>query len=162
MLENAICLYSLHRTISSSKVSPALEEPYKKTLQKRTSSVVSLIRGLPSKTSQERSGTALFIAATLLQRELVETMVPLQFLGIISILYYADVRSNSVTSNWSGVHDYTQTLMYTCIDLAVELLVFALTVVALKRVFPELSAWRILRGLVKVHWITMFQQTIGV
>ena len=77
-------------------------------------------------------------------------MVPIQFLGIVSFLYYADVRSNFVTSNWNGVEDYHQTLIYTCIDLGVELIVFAFTVLALKRVFPELSAWRILRGLVKV------------
>ena len=36
------------------------------------------------------------------------------------------------------------------------------TVLALNRIFPELRAWRIIRGLVKMHFISMFQQTMGV
>jgi len=129
VFENAVCLYFLHRTISSSssKISPessssSLEQ--KTMLEKRTSRTMSLIKDYHQQTHQRKSGTALFIASTLLQREMVETMIPIQFLGLISILYFFDVNSNSITSNWNGSQDYIQTLMYTFIDLAVELVVF--------------------------------------
>ena len=45
--------------------------------------------------------------------------------------------------------------MYTGIDLVVEVVVFALTIFALRRFFPELNAWRILRGLLRIHWFQM-------
>ena len=45
--------------------------------------------------------------------------------------------------------------MYTGIDLVVEVVVFALTIIALRRFFPELNAWRILRGLLRIHWVQM-------
>ena len=61
----------------------------RKTLTKRSSSVYSLMKDLDTTTStEERQGTALFIAATLLQREMIETFVPIQAMGIMSILYF--------------------------------------------------------------------------
>ena len=106
--------------------------------------------------TEPRQGTILFIAATLLQRELVETIVPLQSLGVISVLYAVDVKSNSVTSSWSDSNDYFQALMYTGIDLVVELIVFTSTVLILRRMFPDLSPMRILSGLIRVNFISMF------
>ena len=101
ILENAFCLWSLHRTINrvskrSNKIVPEYKRGDKngssheirKTLIKRSSSVYSLMKDLDTTTSiEERQGTALFIAATLLQRELIEAFVPIQAMGIISLLY---------------------------------------------------------------------------
>jgi hypothetical protein len=128
----------------------------RKTLTKRSSSVYSLIRDIDWSTSpQERRGTALFIAATLLQRELIETFVPIQAMGIISLLYAWNVKSNSVVSRWKTVEDYNQTMMYMGIDLGVETLVFAFTILTLRKIFPDVSAWRILSGLLKMHMLPM-------
>ena len=83
-------------------------------------------------------------------------MIPLQALGIMSILYVSDVKANSVTSSWSGVEDYHSTLMYTSLDLLIEICVFVSTVLILRRMFPdELSAWRVLRGLINVNFNMM-------
>ena len=143
-------------TSKNNKVVPNSEVVEKKTLQKRSSSVYSLMSQVQSMRGRERQGTILFIAATLLQRELVETIVPLQALGVVSVLYVFDVKSNSVTSSWSGSDEYFQTLMYTGIDLGIELLVFTGTIFVLKRMFPELSPFRILSGLINVNFISMF------
>ena len=98
----------------------------------------------------------LFIAAILLQRELVETMVPVQALLVVSTLYFVDAKANSVVSNWISVEDYYQAMMYTSIDLAVELVVFVCTILALRRVLPNISAWKILSGLIRMHAMPMF------
>ena len=37
----------------------------------------------------------------------------------------------------------------------VEILVFGLTVLVLKKIFPDFDAGRILRGLLRMHWIEM-------
>jgi hypothetical protein len=123
-------------------------------LTKRTSSVYNLVQDLDSKNADERRGTALFIAATLLQRELVETIVPIQSLGMISMLYWLNIKSNSLVYGWSN-DEYHQAMMYTGIDLGVELLVFGFTIVALRYIFPELNPWRILSGLLKMHAVSM-------
>ena len=128
----------------------------RKTLTKRSSSVYSLMKDLDTTTStEERQGTALFIAATLLQRELIETFVPIQAMGIISFLYSLDVKSNSVVSRWDSIDEYNQTMMYMGIDLGVELLVFAMTILTLKTILPDISAWRVLSGLLKMHAFPM-------
>jgi hypothetical protein len=163
VLENCFCLYSLHRMVSSitsNKVVPVGSESdvrdsttittNRKSLTKRTSSVYNLVQDLDNKSADERRGTALFIAATLLQRELVETIVPIQSFGVISVLYWLDIKSNSLVSGMSNV-EYHQALVYTCIDLGVELLVFGFTIFALRYIFPELKPLRILSGLLKMH-----------
>ena len=163
--ENTYCLWSLHRLMrtGTNRVSPidvsssggggGLE---KISPLKRTSSVYKAIQNFSSKTPKEQQGTALFIVATLLQREMVEIMIPIQALGIMSILYAADVKSNSITSSWDGVEDYHQTLMYTGIDIGVELVIFASTIYVLARVFPDLSVRAILSGLIRMHHKAMF------
>jgi hypothetical protein len=164
MVENVFCLWSLHRTINgekrSNKIVPQNDEQnessHRKTLTKRASSVYSLLRDLDSTTStRERQGTALFIAATLLQRELIETFVPMQAMGIISILYGLNVKSNSVVSSWTTNDEYHQTIMYMKIDLGAEILVFTFTIITLSRIFPDVSVWRVLSGLLRMHFIPM-------
>jgi hypothetical protein len=165
--ENCFCLYSLRRMVSfihSNKIVPEESEltvgddseitTKRKSLTKRTSSVYNLVQDLDKKSAEERRGTALFIAATLLQRELVETVVPIQSLGMISMLYWLNIKSNSLVSGMSN-EEYHQALMYTGIDLGVEMLVFGFTIFALRYIFPELNPWRILSGLLKMHAVSM-------
>ena len=167
VLENCYCLYSLRRIVSSIKSNKVVPEDSesvvrddceittkRKSFTKRTSSVYNLVQDLDSKSADERRGTALFIAATLLQRELVETIVPIQSLGMISVLYWLNIKSNSLVSGMSN-DEFHQALMYTGIDLGVELLVFVCTIFALRYIFPELNPWRILSGLLKMHAISM-------
>jgi hypothetical protein len=168
VLENSFCLWSLARNVnkSSNRVSPVSieneEENIKKnkSLTRRSSNVVSLVM---NKEDVSDNGTALFIAATLLQREAVETLVPIQAAAMLSMLYQADVKSNSIVSDWSD-EDWSQSMTYIGVDLGVELVVFALTVVVLKRMYPEFSAFRILRGLLRTHWVemTMLSMTVWI
>jgi hypothetical protein len=157
VLENSFCLWSLARNTkrSSNRVSPADDEEEgvqrKKSLTRRSSNVVSLVM---NKDDVSDKGTALFIAATLLQREAVETLVPMQAAAILSLLYQVDVKSNSIVSSWSD-EDWTQSMTYIGVDLSVELVVFTGTILALRRIYPEFDAWRILRGLLRVHWVEM-------
>ena len=77
VLENSFCLWSLARNVtrSSNRVSPAdFEEETRKSLTRRSSNIVSLVL---NEEDLSDKGTALFIAATLLQREAVETLVPM-------------------------------------------------------------------------------------
>jgi hypothetical protein len=157
VLENSFCLWSLARNTkrSSNRVSPASDEEEKmqrkKSLTRRSSNVVSLVM---NKDDVSDRGTALFIAATLLQREAVETLVPMQAAAILSLLYNVDVKSNSIVSGWSD-EDWIQSMAYIGVDLSVELVVFASTILALRQIYPEFDAWRILRGLLRMHWVEM-------
>jgi len=157
VLENSFCLWSLARNTkrSSNRVSPADDEEEgvqrKKSLTRRSSNVVSLVM---NKDDVSDKGTALFIAATLLQREAVETLVPMQAAAILSLLYQVNVKSNSIVNGWSDA-DWTQSMTYIGVDLSVELVVFAGTILALRRIYPEFDAWRILRGLLRIHWVEM-------
>ena len=54
---------------------------------------------------ENASGTSLFIAATLLQRELVELIVPVQAALVLSVLYMRDLKLNSLVSNWNSQDD---------------------------------------------------------
>ena len=105
-------------------------------------------------------GTAMFIAATLLQREAVETLVPMQAAVVLSMLYHADVNSNSIVSGWE-YEDWTQSMMYMGIDLAVEIVVFGGTIFALHQIYPQFKAWRILRGLFRMHAVEMVMLSIS-
>jgi len=91
----------------------------------------------------------------------VETLVPIQAAAILSLLYQVDVKSNSIVSGWSD-EDWTQSVSYIAVDLSVELVVFAGTILALRRIYPEFDAWRILRGLLRTHWVEMAMLTITV
>ena len=164
VLENSFCLWSLARNVknSSNRVSPAEqeenEEKVQKALTRRSSNVVSLAW---NEEDLSDKGTALFIAATLLQREAVETLVPMQAAAILSLLYGVGVKSNSIVSGWSD-EDWTQSMTYIGVDLGVEILVFAGTVFVLSRIYPEFNAGRILRGLLRMHWVEMIMMSFSV
>jgi hypothetical protein len=157
VLENSFCLWSLARNTkrNSNRVSPSDDEEegmqQRKSLTRRPSNVVSLVM---KKDGVLHKGTALFIAATLLQREAVETLVPIQAAAVLSLFYNINVKSNSIVSGWSD-EDWTQSMTYIGVDLSVELVVFAVTILALRRIYPEFDTWRILRGLLRTHWVEM-------
>ena len=165
VLENSFCLWSLARNVkrSSNRVSPAdfegeNEEKIRKPLRRRSSNVVSLVL---NEEDLSDKGMALFIASTLLQREAVETLVPMQAAAILSLLYGVGVQSNSIVNGWSD-EDWTQSMMYIGVDLGVEMVVFAGTVVLLSRIYPEFDAGRILRGLLRMHWVEMTMISVTV
>jgi hypothetical protein len=163
VLENSFCLWSLARnTKRSNRVSPESDQDAKKSLQnrksltRRSSNVVSLVL---NGDDLKDKGTALFIAATLLQREAVETLVPMQASVILSLLYGADVKSNSIVSDWSD-EDWSQSIMYIGLDLGVEIVVFMGTILALRQIYPEFDSVRILRGLLRMHWVEMTMMSL--
>ncbi len=164
VLENSFCLWSLARNVkrTNNRVSPAdfegeKEEKIQKSLIRRPSNVVSLVL---NKEDLSHKGTALFIASALLQREAVETLVPMQAAAILSLLYGVGTRSNSIVSGWSD-EDWTQSMMYIGVDLGVEMVVFAGTVFVLSRIYPEFDAGRILIGLLRMHWVEMTMMSLG-
>ena len=126
-----------------------------RSLTKRSSSVFTLAKDLREVKDESSEGTALFIAAVLLQREMCETIVPMQTAFVMSILYASDVKSNSMVSQWRSKDDYIQAMTYLGIDLGVELLVFVGTVLMLKRIYPKFSAFRILMGLVRSNMLSI-------
>jgi len=170
VFENAFCLWSLSRSKASSSTVVPIEEHdastytnsthEKKSLTKRSSSVFALAKDLRDVKDESSEGTALFIAAILLQREMCETIVPMQALFVMSILYASDVKSNSMVSQWTSRDDYIQAVTYLGIDLGVELVVFVGTVLVLRRIYPKFSAFRILMGLVRSGSELMLSNTI--
>ena len=157
-------MYSLSKAKISTqnKISPSISPGetndntrMKKSLAKRSSSVYSLVQDLKQGSSSD-DGTSLFIAATLLQREMIETLVPLQASMVMYLLYSSGVRSNSLVSSWTSDDDFHRALMYLGIDLGVEIVVFVSTIFVLGRIYPEFSAWRILMGLIRVQSLGFF------
>ena len=65
-----------------------------------------------------------------------------------------------MVSQWTSRNDYMQALTYLGIDLGVELVVFVGTVLALRRIYPNFSAFRILMGLVRSSSELMFSNTV--
>ena len=168
VFENAFCLWSLSRSKSSSSGSTVVPigggdsaKPPRKSLTKRSSSVYALSKDLREGNDASSEGTALFIAAVLLQREFVEPIVPIQAAVVVSILYASGVKSNSVVSTWSSDDDYYQAMTYLLIDLGVELAVFACSIVALNRIYPNFSSFRILMGLVRTSRISLLVNTVN-
>ena len=89
VMENSFCLWSLARNSRkrSNRVMPESkdeeEKKSTKSLTRRSSSIVSLVMNEDAISDE---GTSLFIAATLLQRELVETLVEKHTLCLIYAL----------------------------------------------------------------------------
>ena len=170
VFENAFCLWSLSRSKASSSTVAPVEHDSSSTCRnanerlsftKRSSSILSLSRDLRNVNDGSSEGTALFIAAILLQREMCETIVPMQAAFVLTVLYVSDVRSNSMVSHWSSSDDYIYAMTYLSIDLIVELVVFAGTVLVLKKIYPNFSAFRILMGLVRSSSSLMLAFTTG-
>ena len=155
VLENSFCLWSLARYARRSNHVVPEEvnegEMTRKSLTTRPSNIILLVL---DDDSLKEKGTALFIAATLLQREVVETLVPMQAAVILSFLYAVDAKSNSIVNGWTQ-EDWTNSMVYIGMDLGVEMLVFVGTVVVLKRIYPEFGSGRILKGLLRMHWVEM-------
>ena len=84
----------------------------------------------------------------------------MQAAAILSLLYGVGVRSNSIVSGWSD-EDWIQSMMYIGVDLGVELMVFAGTVLVLRRIYPEFDTGRILRGLLRTHWVEMIMMSFA-
>ena len=133
------------------------EEKIQKSLIRRSSNVVSLVL---NQEDLNEKGTALFIAATLLQREAVETLVPIQAAAVLSLLYGVGVKSNSIVSGWTD-DDWTQSMIYIGVDLGVEMVVFAGTILVLRSIYPDFDAGRILRGLLRMHWVEMIMMSFA-
>jgi len=142
VVENSFCLWSLARNAkprTTTKVSPditednetSVEPKQRRSLVRRSTTVVSLVRDGENVSDEN---TALFIASILLQREMVETVVPIQAMGILSFLYNLDVKSNAIVSDWSE-KDWVQSMAYIGIDLFVELVVFTCTICVLKIIY---------------------------
>jgi len=160
VLENSFCLWSLARNTKnkSNRVSPDDNSSNKNYMEKskpsftrRSSNVMSLVMRNDAVSDK---GTALFIAATLLQREAVETLVPMQAFAILTLLYRVDVKTNSIVNGWNK-EDWAHSMTYIGVDLAIELIVFAGTIQVLRTIYPEFNATRILRGLLRTHWVEM-------
>ena len=169
VFENLFCLWSLSRSKSSSNIVVPVDHSTndqrntnsnKKSLTKRSSSVLSLVKDLREIDDESSQGTALFIAAILLQREMVESVVPIQAAVVMTLLYISDVKSNSMVSQWTSRDDYIQAITYLGIDLCVELIVFACSILALRRIYPTFSAQRILMGLVRSNSTIMLSNTV--
>jgi hypothetical protein len=165
--ENVFCLWSLSRTTSPiNVVAPSVivqdsgVRSIKKSFMKRSSSVLTLTRDMREEKDESSEGTALFIAAILLQREMVEAIVPMQVALVLSVLYFSDIKSNSLVSDWKSNEDYLQAMTYLGIDLGVELVVFLFSILTLKRIYPNFSAIRIVLGLVRSNGLAMFAFTI--
>ncbi len=56
---------------------------------------------------------------------------------------------------------YNQVLCDIGVDLGVEILVFSGSVLMLKRIYPEFNAGRILRGLLRMHWVEMMMLSLA-
>ena len=99
---------------------------------------------------------ALFIVATLLQREAVELLVPAQAAMVLTPMYVVSGPAglNDFVQGWDG-GDLSQAMRYIGLDLVVEALIFVATVLVLWRVYPEFSPARILDGLLTRHFVAM-------
>ena len=86
--------------------------------------------------------------------------MPMQAAAILSMLYGVGVKSNSIVSGWTD-EDWNQSMMYIGADLGVEMVVFAGTVFVLRRIYPDFDAGRILRGLLRMHWVEMMMLSVG-
>ena len=53
-------------------------------------------------------------------------------------------------------------MMYIGVDLGVEMVVFAGTVLVLRAIYPDFQAGRILRGLLRMHWVEMMMMSVTV
>ena len=90
----------------------------------------------------------------------METLVPIQASAILSLLYGVNVSSNAIVLGWSD-EEWNQSIFYIGVDLGVEIVVFTGTVLVLGRIYPEFNAGRILKGLLRMHWVEMFMLSIA-
>jgi len=159
------CLFSLHQTAWGAKNKIVPMETRETTdwrstdpsMRKRSTSIFHAVVDV---NQIHKQGTALFIAATLLQRELIETTMPIQAAIILTILYASGAKSNDSVSSWTD-DDYIKTMMYLGLDLFLEGIVFFFTVIILKQIYPRFSAIKIVAGLFRKHKVEFALLTFG-
>ena len=78
--------------------------------------------------------------------------MPLQAVMVLSLLHVVGVKSNSIVSGWSD-DDWADSIFFIGVDFVVEIVVFVGSILVLKRIYPEFDAGRILRGLLRMHWV---------
>lgn len=161
VFENGYCLWSLARTSKKSRVKVApIEQKMNSTepsMRMRASSIFQAVKNVDE---VHNDGTALFISATLLQRELIETTMPIQAGIILSILYISGAKGNAAVSGWTD-DDYAVTMMYLGLDLILEGFVFLVSVLILNQIYPHFSALKIITGLFRKHKVEFALLTLG-
>ena len=71
------------------------------------------------------------------------------------------MKSNSLVSDWSD-EDWTKSMIHIGVDLAVEMVVFTGSVLVLRHIYPTFDAGRILKGLLRTHWVEMTMISVSV
>ena len=148
---------ALRRTTVRRFHSVVLEKKVRRVTQKRRRTTLhSAIESMANKEGEEVLQTAYFIIATILLREVVEIVVPIQTMLVLSATYMITGPSgvNGLVQGMDD-NDYYSAMWYLAADTGVELLVFFATVVALWFILPETSAFRVILGLVEQHFATM-------
>ena len=138
--ENGHCLFSI------AKAARARAQQ-----QRRVATYASLNQG-PVRSCHDNS-QELYIASTLIQREIVEFMIPLQSIAVLTALYRLSPKHNNWVAHWIWhPGGYSQAMEYILINLVVEFLVTFATWAALQSISPRLSPWKIVRGAVLKHY----------
>ena len=168
VLENAVCVWSLARTVEKAKlarrsasVSPSASAATgaanrRPSRNRRRTTVHAAIEGLPMAGEAEAHGVTYYIAATLLLREVVEIIVPAQTMLVLSAMHYFS-GPTGLNGLVQGMDDaaYDSAMRYLGIDLGIEVLVFACTAVALRFIFPDVSVFGVIQGLLEQRFMAM-------
>eukprot|EP00940_MAST-03C_sp_MAST-3C-sp2_P003174 g3174.t1 len=164
VVENLYCLVSLWLTTRSKDSKKRTEKNKGEALQKRQRTrrrssihMRQLMESLDDDCTK-RNGTALFITTILLQRELIEVIVPMQAALGVSLLYFGDSALNSATYAMDS-EDYVRAMTLLLVDVLIEGFVFVLTILVLAYIFPQFSARSILFGIVRTHFVEIFSLT---
>ena len=137
VLENLYCIFSLSRSMSktfSRKIVPVDSTDDITQFKERSGSVHDLVH----LDQLETAKTALARSCSyvrLFYKEIVQVIVPIQAYIVLSVLYKADVNSNSLTASWSEKSDKFKTALIYSLDLGVEVVVFVCTLLALRLMF---------------------------
>ena len=96
------------------------------------------------------------ILATLLQREMVEVLVPVQAMLVLTLMYKVTGSAglNGLVQGWDDAA-YNDALWYLSLDFGVELGIFLMTLTTVQCVAPSITPLRILPGLFDQHFGTM-------
>ena len=174
VLENMFCLISLARVMKKKRIASVSivipdDSPQPGVQRKRARSTKKLF--LSTKTrklssmniygmvSDLRDVSALksrrvsrFIIATILQREFVEILVPLQSLLCFALLRYGPNKKFFTLTNDIDFGDAAQHLL---LDTGVEIFMFILTCCVQVYLDPRDPGFRILAGIQKLHFVSM-------
>jgi len=79
-------------------------------------------------------------------------MVPVQAFICLTLMYLSDVSSNSLVVDWIDSSDYWESMKYIAIDMVVEIVIYMTTVAALRTISSRIHPFKILRGLLRMHY----------